>query len=86
MFYKNQFLRSFRLEVFFRHLCVDMKEHVRSVSLGKWLFFSLYSMYEINRRAPKDEVSIIVAPHFMGYTIVTGIGWMWAGRELFAIQ
>ena len=50
VFYKNHFLTSFRLEVFFSHLWVDMKEHVRSVLLGKWLFLSLYSMYEIHKR------------------------------------
>ena len=48
--YKNHFLTSFRLEVFFSHLWVDMRGHVGSVLLGKWLFLSLYSMYEIHKR------------------------------------
>ena len=50
MFYKNHFLTSFRLEVSFSYLWVDVKEHVRSVLLGKWLFLCLYSMYEIHKR------------------------------------
>ena len=50
MFYKNHFLTSFRLEVSLCYLRVDVKDHVRSVLLGKWLFLSLYSMYENHKR------------------------------------
>ena len=49
MFYNNQFPTGFRLQVSFRYLLVDVKEHVRSGLLGKWLFLCLYSMYEIHK-------------------------------------
>ena len=50
MFYKNHFLTSFRLQISFNYLWVDVKVHVGSVLLGKWLFPCLYLMYEIHKR------------------------------------
>ena len=50
IFHKNCFLTSFRLEVFFSCLWVDVKELVGSVFLGKWLYLCLHLMYESHER------------------------------------
>ena len=50
IFHKNCFLTSFRLEVFFSCLWVDVKELVGSLFLGKWLCLCLHFMYESHKR------------------------------------
>ena len=48
--HKNHFLTSFRLEVFFSCLWVDVKELMGSLFLGKWLCLCIHLMYESHMR------------------------------------